>query len=208
MATFKVVRMAKRGEKQLPLEFKSEWVELHGQLKRTANRVTVSIPAKQGSEEPAFDGLSAMHYSTVDKAREILSDKPGRVEVLCEEMLAGEKVDAAKLIKSNGQLKVVRTLIRQKDLTLPQFREYWLKSYMKLEKRVAIESPVLRVVASFAVPPEPGHNEPAFDGMEELYLASVEDLTALLASPIPALMRKEEEIFVQLDAPGGTRLMV
>jgi hypothetical protein len=67
---------------------------------------------------------------------------------------------------------------------------------------------VQRVVASFAMPPEPGGNEPAFDGMEEIYVASAEDLNAMLASPVPALMRKEEESFVQLDAPLGVRLMV
>jgi hypothetical protein len=79
---------------------------------------------------------------------------------------------------------------------------------MKLEKRLSVETPVLRVVASFALPPEPGGNEPYFDGMEEVYLASLEDFNAMLASPIPALMRKEEENFVQLDATNNASLMV
>jgi len=195
--------MAKRGDK-LPLEFKTEWLELNGQLKRAANRVVVSIPK---SEAPAFDGLAAIYYSTAAKAKETLTDKAGRQEVLCEEFLAGERLDAAKTIKQKEQLKVVRTLIRHKDLSLAQFKDYWLKSYLKLEKRLTVETPVQRVVASFAMPPEPGGNEPHFDGMEEIYLASVEDFNAMLASPIPALMRKEEESFVQLDAPLGWRLM-
>ena len=203
MSTFKVVRMAKRGDK-LPLEFKTEWLELNGQLKRAANRVVVSIPK---SEAPAFDGLAAIYYSTAAKAKETLTDKAGRQEVLCEEFLAGERLDAAKTIKQKEQLKVVRTLIRHKDLSLAQFKDYWLKSYLKLEKRLTVETPVQRVVASFAMPPDPGGNEPHFDGMEEIYLASVEDFNAMLASPIPALMRKEEESFVQLDAPLGWRLM-
>jgi hypothetical protein len=44
--------------------------------------------------------------------------------------------------------------------------------------------------------------------MEEIYVASAEDVNAMLASPIPALMRKEEESFVQLDAPLAMRLVV
>ena len=204
MNTFKVVRMAKRGDK-LPLEFKQEWIELHSQYKRTSNKVVVSMPT---SEKPPFDGFAAMHYSNAVKAKETLADHPGRQEVLCEEFVSGEKLDAPKTIKSKDQVKVVRLIIRKKDLSLAQFKDYWLKNYMKLEKRLTVETPVLRVVASFAVPPEPGANEPYFDGMEELYLASLEDFNAMLASPIPALMRKEEENFVQLDAPTNASLMV
>jgi hypothetical protein len=196
--------MAKRGDK-LPLEFKQEWTELNSQLKRASNKVVISIPT---SEKPPFDAFAAMHYSNAAKAKETLSDHPGRQEVLCEEFVSGEKLDAAKTIKSKDQVKVVRLIIRKSDLSLAQFKDHWLKNYAKLEKRLTIETPVLRVVASFAVPPGPGANEPYFDGMEELYLAGLEDFNAMLASPIPALMRKEEENFVQLDAPTNASLMV
>ena len=204
MNSFKVVRMAKRGDK-LPLEFKTEWLELNGQLKRAANRVTVSMPT---SEKPPFDGIAAIFYSTAAKAKDTLTDKPGRQEVLCEEFLSGEKLDAAKTVKAKEQVKIVRLIIRKKDLSLAQFKDYWLKNYAKLEKRLTVETPVLRVVANFAMPPDPGGNEPYFDGMEEVYLASLEDFNAMLASPIPALMRKEEENFVQLDAPLNASMMV
>lgn len=203
MNTFKVVRMAKRGDK-LPLEFKTEWLELNGQLKRAANRVTVSMPT---SENSPFDGFAGIYYSTVAKAKETLSDKPGRQEVLCEEFISGEKLDAAKTIKSKDQVKIIRLIIRKKDLSLADFKKNWLTNYTKLEKRLTVETPVLRVAASFAVAPDPGGNEPYFDGMEELYLASLDDFKAMLASPIPALMRKEEENFVQLDAPLNASLM-
>jgi hypothetical protein len=196
--------MAKRGDK-LPLEFKQEWVELHSQLKRTSNKVVVGMAS---GDAPAFDGMAAMYYSNADKAKATLTDDPKRQEILCEEFVAGEKIDAAKTIKSKDQIKIVRTIFRHKDLSLAQFKDYWLKNYLKLEKRLTVETPVQRVVASFAMPPEAGGNEPAFDGMEEIYVASAEDLNAMLASPIPALMRKEEESFVQLDAPLGVRLMV
>ena len=204
MNTFKVVRMAKRGDK-LPLEFKQEWVDLNSQLKRASNKVVISIPT---SEKAPFDGFAAMHYSNAAKAKETLADHPGRQEVLCEEFVSGEKLDAAKTLKAKDQIKVIRLIIRKKDLSLAEFRDYWMKNYAKLEKRLTVETPVLRVVATFALPPDPGANEPYFDGMEELYLASLEDFNAMLASPIPALMRKEEENFVQLDAPHNASLMV
>jgi hypothetical protein len=149
-----------------------------------------------------------MYYSNAAKAKETLTDHPGRQEVLCEEFVSGEKLDAAKSIKPKEQVKIVRLIIRKKELSLAEFKDHWLKNYMKLEKRLSVETPVLRVVASFALPPEPGGNEPYFDGMEEVYLASLEDFNAMLASPIPALMRKEEENFVQLDAPSNASLMV
>lgn len=203
MSTFKVVRMAKRGDK-LPLEFKTEWLELHAQFKRASNRVTASMPL---TDAPPFDGFAAMYYSNLAKARETLADQPGRQEVLCEEFVTGEKIDAAKALKPKEQLKIVRAVIRKKDLSLADFKSEWLKNYAKLEKRLAVETPIIRVVASFAVPPEPGGNEPVFDGLEEIYVSSKEDIEAMLATPIPALMRKEEENFVQLDAPLGWRLV-
>ena len=204
MNTFKVVRIAKRGDK-LPLEFKQEWAELHSQLKRSSNRVVIGMAR---GEAPPFDFMAAMYYSNADKAKATLTDDPKRQEVLCEELLSGEKIDAAKTLQSKDQLKIVRTFFRHKDLSLAQFRDHWLKNYAKLEKRLTVETPVQRVVASFAVPPEKGGNEPAFDAMEEIYVASAEDVNAMLATPIPALMRKEEESFVQLDAPLAVRLVV
>lgn len=204
MNTFKVVRMAKRGDK-LPLEFKQEWVELHSQLKRASNKVVVGIAT---SEKPAFDAFAAMYYSSADKAKETLADHAGRQEVLCEEFIAGEKIDAAKTIKSKDQVKVVRLIIRKKEMSLAEFRNHWLTNYTKLEKRLTLETPVLRVAATFALPPVAGGNEPYFDAMEEVYLASLEDFNAMLASPIPALMRKEEENFVQMDAPTNASLIL
>src|SRR5258706_13713913 len=130
MNTFKVVRIAKRGDK-LPLEFKQEWVELHSQLKRSCNRVVIGMAS---GETPAFDGMASVYYSSADKARATIGDDPKRQEVPCEEFLAGERLDAAKTIKSRDQIKVVRILFRHKDLSLLQFKDHWMKSYAKLEK--------------------------------------------------------------------------
>jgi hypothetical protein len=59
---------------------------------------------------------------------------------------------------------------------------------------------VIRSVASFALPPEPGGNEPTFDGVVELYVASADDLPKVISAPVLVQMRKDEENFVQLDA--------
>jgi hypothetical protein len=56
-----------------------------------------------------------------------------------------------------------------------------------------------KIVASFALPET--DRDPAFDGMVELYFASVEDICAMFAGPVPAMMRKDEENFAQMDAP-------
>jgi len=203
MNMFKVVRMAKRGD-VTPAEFKPEWLERHRELKRAANRVVASVATGEvalGGEEPPFDGMAAIYYSSAEAARATLLDDPKKIEVVCEEHVMSQKPDADKLIKSNGQLKIVRTVFRRKDLTQLQFKDYWLKNHAKLEARVIAESPMLRIVATFALPPEKGGNEPAFDGMVELYFASAEDIRATFAGPIPAMMRKDEENFVQMDAP-------
>ena len=61
------------------------------------------------------------------------------------------------------------------------------------------ESPVQKIVATFAVPD--AGRDPAFDRMVELYFKSAGDIRAMFAGPIPAMMRKHEENFVQMDAP-------
>jgi uncharacterized protein (TIGR02118 family) len=113
--------------------------------------------------------------------------------VVCDEHLMSQKPDPQM------RIKIIRTVVRRRDLTHAQFKDYWLKNHSKLEDRVIAESPVQRIVATFAVP-EPG-KDPAFDGMVELYFARVEDIRAMFAGPIPAMMRKDEENFVQMDAP-------
>lgn len=203
MNTFKVVRMAKRGD-HLPAEFRQEWLERHREIRRAAKRVVASVSTGEvalGGDAPLFDAMSAVYYSSAAEARHALADDPAKVEVACEEYLMSQKGDAERVIKPNGQLKIVRTVMRRKDLTLAQFKDYWLKNHSKLENRVISESPVVRIVATFALPPEPGGNEPHWDGMVELYFKTVEDIRALFAGPIPAMMRKDEENFVQMDAP-------
>jgi len=48
--------------------------------------------------------------------------------------------------------------------------------------------------------PEEGKT-PDFDGMVELYFASTDDIKATFGGPIPGMLRKDEETYVQMDAP-------
>lgn len=205
MNTFKVVRMAKRGDK-LPAEFRQEWLEKHRELKRAAKKVVASISTTH-IKEPPYEGMAAIYYGSAAEARAALADDPARIEVACDEQVMAQQGDADRLVKPMGQLKLVRTYIRRKDLTLAQFKDYWLKNYINLHKRLIGESPVVRSVVSFALPPEAGGNEPHFDGMVELYLSSADDLPALIGAPVLVQMRKDEENFVQLDSPSAAVLV-
>ena len=96
-------------------------------------------------------------------------------------------------------IKIVRFVKRRKDLTREQFKAYWLNEHSKLEKIVVEKTPVKRIVASFVTGEMIGGEEPPFDGMVELYYNSVEDMRAAFAGDIPAMMRKDEENFVDLS---------
>jgi len=199
MSTFKVVRMAKRGDK-LPAEFRQEWLERHREVKRAASKVSASV-AHDSNKDAEYSGMSSVYYSSAAEARAALGDDPAKVEIACEENVVAQQGDADRLIKPTGQIKLVRAYVRRKDLTLAQFKDYWLKTHANFHKRLVSETPVLRSRANIALPPPPGGNEARFDGIVELYVSSTDDLGALLSAPAMALMRKDEENFVQLDAP-------
>jgi uncharacterized protein (TIGR02118 family) len=146
-----------------------------------------------GGEESPFDGMSATYFPTERDAREAAAQFSGDIVMACDEYAMGQKP------KPETRIKIVRTVYRRRDLTHQQFKDYWLQNHSRLEERVIAESPVQKIVATFALP-EPGQ-DPAFDGMVELYFAAVDDIRALFAGPIPAMMRKDEENFVQMDAP-------
>lgn len=190
MNMFKVVRIVKRGSLS-PEEFRRELRDARGS---SPAKTVVSLSTGEvalGGKEAPFDGMAAFYYPTLDAARAAA----GRWSdaVVCDEYLMSQKPDPQM------RIKIIRTVARRRDLTHAQFKDYWLKNHSKLEDRVIAESPVQRIVATFAVP-EPGR-DPAFDGMVELYFANVADIRAMFAGPIPAMMRKDEENFVQMDAP-------
>lgn len=200
---YKVIRMVKRGQKTLP-EFKQEWLERNRELKRAANKVVASVAAEGkvlGDEAPPFDGIAAIYFSTAETARAAADKGLGTeaISVVADEKVLFERPDADKIIKAQGQLKVVLTAQRKKDLTCAQFKDAWVKSHAKIEHKMLLESPLLKMVASFAAPEE--GKPPAFDGMLEMYFASADDIKATFASPLLGIMRKDEESYVQMDAP-------
>jgi hypothetical protein len=200
---YKVIRMVKRGEKSLP-EFKQEWLERNRELKRAANRVVASVAAEGkvlGDEAPPYDGIAAIYFSTAQTARAAADKGLGAeaISVVAEEKVLFARPDADKILKAQGQLKVVLTVQRKKDLTSARFKDAWVKSHAKIEHKVLLESPLQKMVASFAVPEE--GKTPDFDGMVELYFASTDDIKATFGGPIPGMLRKDEETYVQMDAP-------
>jgi uncharacterized protein (TIGR02118 family) len=221
-AMIKIVRLVKRRAGLSFAQFKDYWLNEHAPHERRAmaatplQKVVASIATGEvalGGTEPPFDGMVALYFQSLEDARAtfpgpamaaMLEDARNFVapdgapqQIFADEYLMSEKPAAA--IARSGQLKIFRTVTRRRDLTHAQFKDYWLNNHSKLEDRVIRESAVQRIVATFALP-QPGQ-APDFDGMVELYFNSVEDIRAMFAGPVPAMMRKDEENFVQMDAP-------
>lgn len=182
--------MARRRAAETPEDFRKRWTAEHP-TKSVITFATGEIAL--GGAEPPFDGMSATYFPTEDATLAAARQFSGDIVLPCEEHLMSQKP------KPEIKLKIVRTVYRRRDLTLQQFKDYWLENHSKLEERVIAESPVQKIVATFAIP-EPGR-DPDFDGMVELYFSSPEDMRAMFGGPIPAMMRKDEENFVQMDAP-------
>jgi hypothetical protein len=198
---FKVIRMVRRGDK-LPGEFRQEWLEHNRELRKTAARVKAGLLADAkvfGEEKPPFDGMATLYFSTVAEATKA-EDKnlaKGAVSLVAEEKTLFERPNVT--LKNTGQLKVVVTAVRRQGLSPAQFKDFALKAHAKIESKAIVESPIQKIVGSFAIP-QPGET-PAFDGMIELYFASADDIRAAFGSPVIGLLRRDEESYVKLDAP-------
>ena len=200
---FKIIRMVKRGDK-LPAEFRQEWLEHNRGLRKAVTRLVASVAAEGkilGDEAPAYDGISALYFSTVAEAHsaEDKSLGKGAISVVAEEKVLFERPEGDKALKTAGQLKVILTAQRKKELSPAQFKDAFLKNHSKIEHKALLESPLQKMVVSFAVPEE--GKAPAFDSLIELYFADADAVKATFASPVPAMLRKDEETFVQMDAP-------
>jgi uncharacterized protein (TIGR02118 family) len=196
MNAFKVIRMAKRPEGAAAAQFRVDWTRAQRAAQPAPARTVVSLSTGEvalGGQVPLFDGMAALYYDSLEKARAACAALDDATAVVCDEHLMSQKPNP------DTRIKIIRTVYRRRDLSHQQFKDYWLKNHSKLEDRVIAESPVQRIVATFAIP-EPG-KDPAFDGMVELYFANLADIRAMFAGPIPAMMRKDEENFVQMDAP-------
>lgn len=219
----KIVRLVKRRPDLTLAQFKEYWLTEHARLERRAieagvlERVVASISTGEvamGGTAPPFDGMVALYFKSLEDARGAFSstetaamredakhfvDASRQLQVFADEYLMSEKPGASAALKKSGQLKVVRTVYRRRDLAHDRFKDYWLTRHSKLEDKVVETTGVQRIVATFAVPQD--RAEVDFDGMVELYFGGAEDIRAMFAGPVPAIMRKDEENFVQMDAP-------
>jgi uncharacterized protein (TIGR02118 family) len=222
-AMVKIVRLVKRRADLTPAQFKDYWLERHAGHERRAiettplQRVVASIATGEvalGAKVPPFDGMVALYFKNLEDARATFSgpataamredaknfvDARTTPQIFADEYLMSEKPGAGPSMKPSGQLKIIRTVYRRRDLSHPQFKDYWLSNHSRLEDRVIQETGVQRIVATFALPEN--DRRPEFDGMAELYFNSQEDIHTMFAGPVPAMMRKDEENFVQMNAP-------
>jgi hypothetical protein len=195
----KVIRMVKRGDK-LPAEFRQEWLERNRELRKTANNLIASVAADGNilPGEPLFHGVAALYYPAINEARAAHEKEIGKdaLSVIAEEKVLYERTGAT--LKPMGQLKVVFTAMRKKELTPAQYKDAALKGYAKVESKMLMDSGILKIVGSFATA---GEKKQGFDSMLELYFASADELKAAFGSPLIGTLRKDEETIVDLDAP-------
>jgi len=95
-------------------------------------------------------------------------------------------------------IKIVRFVKRRKDLTLEEFKDYWLTKHSELEQMIVEKTTVRKIVASFSTGEMIGGKEPPFDGMVEIYFDNEEDRQAFYACDIhkKGIMREDEKNFV------------
>jgi len=220
-AGVKIIRLVKRRADLTLAQFKDYWLTRHALHERRAmattplQKVVASIATGEvalGATVPPFDGMVALYFKNAEDARATLSgpgtaamredaknfiDPRSSPQIFADEYLVSEKEDVA--MRRSGQLKTIRTISRRRDLTHAQFKDYWLNQHSRLERRVIETTSMQRIIASFALPENPV--VPDFDGLAELYFAKVEDIRAMFGGPVPAMMRKDEENFVQMNAP-------
>src|SRR5713226_6304604 len=206
----KIVRLVKRRADLTLAEFKDYWLTRHAPHERRAIETT---PLQKVVASFAT-GEVALYFRSLEDARATLSgaataamredaknfvDPRSSPQIFADEYLVSEKEDASGTIRRSGQLKTIRTISRRRDLTHAQFKDYWLNQHSRLERKVIETTAVQRIIASFALPGNPV--VPDFDGLAELYFAKVEDIRAVFGGPVPTMMRKDEENFVQMNAP-------
>lgn len=195
----KVVRLVKRGDK-LPAEFRQEWLERNRELRKAASKLVASV-ASDGNilpGDPLFHGVAALYYPAINEARAAQEKDIGKeaLSTITEEKVLYERTGAT--LKPMGQLKVILTSIRKKELTPAQYKDAALKGYAKVESKMLMDSGIQKIVGSFATP---GEKKQGFDSMLEIYFAGADELKAAFGSPLIAALRKDEETIVDLDAP-------
>jgi uncharacterized protein (TIGR02118 family) len=94
-------------------------------------------------------------------------------------------------------VKVIGFVKKREDLTLQQFKDYWLNKHSKLEKEAIENTPIKRIVASFVT--EELIGTVPFDGMVELYFDSIEEMKAMWSGTQDETMQEDEKNFCDPD---------
>src|SRR5205823_8926134 len=143
----KVIRMVKRGDK-LPAEFRQEWLERNRDLRKTASNLVASVAADSNilPGEPLFHGVAALYYPAINEARAAHETEIGKeaLSTITEEKVLYERTGAT--LKPMGQLKVILTSIRKKELTPAQYKDAALKGYAKVVSKLLMASGILTLV--------------------------------------------------------------
>ena len=93
--------------------------------------------------------------------------------------------------------KIIRMVKRRKDMTLAQFKDYWLTGHAELHRKSLDMAPVQKVVASFSTGEVAlGGAESQFDAMSAVYFNSLDELRAAKAGPLGKMMMDDEKNFV------------
>jgi hypothetical protein len=105
-------------------------------------------------------------------------------------------------------VKILAFVKKRKDLTREQFKDYWFKEHVKIEKMVLEQTPICKIAANITVKlvPGPGRTsagiEWPWDGIAEMYYNSMEDFQAhqkMLQEgkdPTRPLLFKDEQNFL------------
>src|SRR5258706_13884302 len=100
-------------------------------------------------------------------------------------------------MRKANEIKIVRLVKRRADLSLAQFKSYWLPRHAEHERQAIEATPLQKVVAGIATGEIAlGGADQPFDGMVALYFKSLEDARATLSKPETASLRGKANNFV------------
>jgi hypothetical protein len=230
MASIKVLRMVRRAGGLTREQFREAWLGEHPPLEakvleaHVQGGILISFATGEmlGGDQPPFDAMleirlrhatdraaviAALGSDAIRQVEATLADASAALPFLvAEEHLMSENAAwAAEAARTCvPRTKVVRTIRRRPDLTLQQFKDYWLHQHSRLEKERTETTRVRRIVATFPLGGPIGAEgaQPPFDGMVALYFENPDAAKRQFAATAPSVMRQDEVNFVDMsEAP-------
>ena len=223
----KILRMVRKAKVLTSQQFRQSWLTELAPLHRNIleanpiDRILASFATAEmvGGEQPPFDAMIEIYLRDAgDSARVIAalgSDAMKQREaklldscadlpfIVADEHVMSENAEwAARRARLPGpRTKVVRTIRRKRDLTLQQFKDYWLNQHSRLEKGRTQSTRVRKIASTFPLGSPVGAEaaEPPFDGMVSLYFEDAESAKQQFAGTAPSVMRRDEVNFVDMS---------